>query len=104
MQPLAPALLAGDIGGTKTALAIFTIEGGPRQPLMEKTFPSAGLSQSRNDCTDLFSRDRSNDQPRRLWRRRAGRQRQRECHQSALAHERNDLSHGAGATGSLPAQ
>ncbi len=41
MQPLGPALLAGDIGGTKTALAIFTLEGGPRQPQLEKTFPSA---------------------------------------------------------------
>ena len=41
MQPLAPALLACDIGGTNTALAIFMIEGGPRQPLMAKTFPSA---------------------------------------------------------------
>ena len=44
MQPLTPALLAGDIGGTKTALAIFTLEGGPRQPLLEKTFPSAAYA------------------------------------------------------------
>lgn len=41
MQSQAPVLLAGDIGGTKTALAIFTQEGGPRQPQDEKTFPSA---------------------------------------------------------------
>ncbi len=34
-------LLAGDIGGTKTALAIFSSEDGPRTPLVEATFPSA---------------------------------------------------------------
>jgi glucokinase len=34
-------LLAGDIGGTKTSLAIFSSESGPRAPLVEATFPSA---------------------------------------------------------------
>src|SRR5579863_954371 len=34
-------LLAGDIGGTKTKLAIFSTEAGPRVPLAEATFPSA---------------------------------------------------------------
>ena len=34
-------LLAGDIGGTKTALAIYAPEDGPRSPLVEATFPSA---------------------------------------------------------------
>ncbi len=34
-------LLAGDIGGTKTALAIFSSEDGPRVPLAEATFHSA---------------------------------------------------------------
>ena len=33
-------LLAGDIGGTKTVLALFSEALGPRQPLVEKTFPS----------------------------------------------------------------
>jgi glucokinase len=33
-------LLAGDIGGTKTSLAIFSPETGPRSPLAEATFPS----------------------------------------------------------------
>lgn len=37
---LQPLLLAGDIGGTKTDLALFTAEGGPRTPLAEATFPS----------------------------------------------------------------
>ena len=34
-------LLAGDIGGTKTNLAIFSSEAGPRAPLAEATLPSA---------------------------------------------------------------
>jgi glucokinase len=33
--------LAGDIGGTKTVLALFTPEDGPHQPIEEKIFPSA---------------------------------------------------------------
>lgn len=34
-------LLAGDIGGTKTDLAIFSSDGGLRAPVAEATFPSA---------------------------------------------------------------
>jgi glucokinase len=34
-------LLAGDIGGTKTNLAVFSPEDGPRAPLAEATLPSA---------------------------------------------------------------
>jgi len=34
-------LLAGDIGGTKTNLAVFSPEAGWRAPLVEKTFPSS---------------------------------------------------------------
>lgn len=33
-------ILAGDIGGTKTNCALFTLEGGPHAPLVEATFPS----------------------------------------------------------------
>src|SRR5690606_11072332 len=33
-------LLAGDIGGTKTSLAIYDSEHGPHHPLAEATFPS----------------------------------------------------------------
>lgn len=33
-------LLAGDVGGTKTNLAVFSPESGPRAPLAEATFPS----------------------------------------------------------------
>jgi glucokinase len=34
-------LLAGDIGGTKTALAVYSAEQGPRAPLAKVEFPSA---------------------------------------------------------------
>ena len=33
--------LIGDIGGTKTILAIFSDEKGPFAPLVEKSFPSS---------------------------------------------------------------
>jgi glucokinase len=34
-------LLAGDVGGTKTDLAIFSVEGGPHAPLTHAQVPSA---------------------------------------------------------------
>lgn len=34
-------LLAGDIGGTKTNLGIYSTDKGPREPLVEATFPSS---------------------------------------------------------------
>jgi glucokinase len=37
-------LLAGDIGGTKTKLAVFSREGGWRTPIAEETFPSANYT------------------------------------------------------------
>jgi glucokinase len=37
-------LLAGDIGGTKTKLAIYHPKDGPRHPLAEATFPSADFA------------------------------------------------------------
>jgi glucokinase len=33
-------LLAGDIGGTKTDLAVFAVDHGPRAPVAQKRFPS----------------------------------------------------------------
>lgn len=33
-------LLVGDIGGTKTILALFTAEAGPRNPVVQRSFPS----------------------------------------------------------------
>ncbi|HUX88842.1 MAG TPA: glucokinase [Chloroflexota bacterium] len=37
-------LLAGDIGGTKTDLAVFSTEAGPRKPLAQAEFPSSQYS------------------------------------------------------------
>lgn len=37
-------LLAGDIGGTKTVLALFTEDIGPRYPLQKQVFPSKSFS------------------------------------------------------------
>ena len=37
-------ILAGDIGGTKTNLAVYSSETGPRAPLAEATFPSGEYS------------------------------------------------------------
>ena len=34
-------LLAGDVGGTKTDLALFSVEGGPHVPLIEGKLRSA---------------------------------------------------------------
>jgi len=34
-------LLAGDIGGTKTNVGIYSTDKGPREPLVEATFPSS---------------------------------------------------------------
>ncbi|MFQ5960448.1 MAG: glucokinase [Candidatus Methylomirabilales bacterium] len=34
-------ILAGDVGGTKSNLALFTMEGGTLSPLIERTLPSA---------------------------------------------------------------
>lgn len=42
-------ILAGDIGGTKTILAVFSAEQGLRAPLSEKTFPS----QQYNSLEDI---------------------------------------------------
>jgi len=37
-------LLAGDIGGTKTNLGVFSEDRGPRIPIIESTFPNARFS------------------------------------------------------------
>jgi len=37
-------LLAGDIGATKTTLAVFSEEKGPREPIVQETYPSREYS------------------------------------------------------------
>ena len=48
-------LLAGDIGGTKTSLAVFSSEAGPRFPLVEATFPSADYPSLEAIVRDFLS-------------------------------------------------
>lgn len=47
-------LLAGDIGGTKTALAIFDPREGPYQPVVEKTYPSGRYSGLEEIITEFL--------------------------------------------------
>jgi glucokinase len=47
--------LAGDIGGTKTILALFTKEKGPLQPLHEKSYSSRAFSGLDDIIEDFFS-------------------------------------------------
>ncbi|MBI3461077.1 glucokinase [Candidatus Acetothermia bacterium] len=48
-------LLAGDLGGTKTNLMIFSSEIGPREPLKEATFPSAQYPSLEALVSDFLS-------------------------------------------------
>jgi glucokinase len=41
LSPAGGLLLAGDIGGTKTVLGIYSQDTGPRRPLAIRTYPSA---------------------------------------------------------------
>ena len=50
-----PLLLAGDVGGTKTDLAVVSTVGGPRQPLAKRRYPSAdypGLAEMSREFLD----------------------------------------------------
>jgi glucokinase len=49
-------LLAGDIGGTKTTLAVCSAEAGPRAPLSEATYPSAEYPNLQSLAHDFLSR------------------------------------------------
>jgi glucokinase len=48
-------LLAGDIGGTKTNLAVFSPDAGLRAPLVEATFPSADYDSLEALVSDFLS-------------------------------------------------
>ena len=48
-------LLAGDIGGTKTILALFSPEKGPLEPLLEVSYPSNDYPGLDTIITDFFS-------------------------------------------------
>ncbi|NOY86975.1 MAG: glucokinase [Deltaproteobacteria bacterium] len=49
-------LLAGDIGGTKTVLAVFSPEMGPRKPLMEAVYRSADYSNLEEISADFLGK------------------------------------------------
>jgi glucokinase len=52
-------LLAGDIGGTKTVLALFSAEAGPHEPLVKERFDSADYAS----LTDIVSEFVQRHQP-----------------------------------------
>jgi glucokinase len=48
-------LLVGDVGGTKIDLAVYSVDGGPRAPLAETSYPSAryaGLAEAARTFLD----------------------------------------------------
>ena len=49
------ALLAGDIGGTKTNVGIYSPDKGPREPLLEATFPSSQYPSLEMLVSDFLS-------------------------------------------------
>jgi glucokinase len=51
-------LVAGDIGGTKTALGVFTAEGGPHAPVASAVFPSADYPGLEAVVREFLSRTR----------------------------------------------
>lgn len=48
-------LLAGDIGGTKTVLAVYSEATGPRQVVAEKVYASAGFASLEKIITDFLA-------------------------------------------------
>lgn len=48
-------LLAGDVGGTKTTLGVFTLDGGPRAPIVRATVPSAAYESLEALCQDFLA-------------------------------------------------
>jgi len=49
-------LLAGDVGGTKTNLAVYSLELGPRAPLTEETFPSDAYASLEDVVSEFLTR------------------------------------------------
>lgn len=47
-------LLVGDMGGTKTVLAVFSAETGPHEPLVEKTYPSGRYGSLEDVITEFL--------------------------------------------------
>ena len=77
-------LLAGDIGGTKTHLAIISPEVGPHAPLAEATFPSARYRQPGSLRAQVPGQVDMRRGSGELRRRRTGGRRPGDRHQPAL--------------------
>ena len=52
-------LLAGDVGGTKTDLAIFSVAGGPYTPLLEARMPTADYPSLQALVTDFLKKSKT---------------------------------------------
>ena len=81
-------ILAGDIGGTKTSLALYSLRSGKLKVEAKETFPSkdysgleAVLKEFRADQTQPILAGM-------LWRRRSGDRRESEDTQSAMGDSR----------------
>jgi glucokinase len=48
-------VLIGDIGGTKTILAVFSSETGPNKPLVERTYPSTAYASLEAIITEFLA-------------------------------------------------
>ena len=84
-------LLAGDIGGTKTDLALYSAEGGLRKPLAQAEFHSASYPSLEALVKEFLAKV---DQPvdRACFGGRGARDRRsREDHQFTLAGRRDHL-------------
>lgn len=52
-------LLAGDIGGTKTVLALYSPEQGPHRPLVKETFPSKAYASLEAIITTFLEKNQA---------------------------------------------
>jgi len=59
-------LLAGDVGGTKTDLAIFSVEGGPYAPLTQAQMPSADYPSLQALVTEFLEKAKTRSSERVL--------------------------------------
>lgn len=50
-------LIAGDIGGTKTTVGLFSPQGGPRIPLREATYRSADYASLEDICLEFTAQE-----------------------------------------------
>jgi glucokinase len=52
-------LIAGDVGGTKTDLAVYSSDGGPHAPLAQNRFPTAEYPSLQAMVTDFLGREKA---------------------------------------------